>query len=223
MISKINHQTQTEASSWMPSVKNLAWNAVAIGTILAVGALCYYTTFSGANDQETCNPEDEISLINSECVSATYIKALSKNIADICSETSPFQAMCNGNLGFARSEMPQVNSSVLEDYLSKKVSEGIAMAEEIVDPSSLIPAQSEMSPKSIAGMMEAWTLDIWDPCKDRILSAGGYVIDGHHRWAACTLLNRPMTILNIHESARTILSELSNFRGVFSLALGQSV
>lgn len=207
-------ETKTE-SSWLPSTKSLVCGAVALGTIASVGLIAYNLSFPQADALED-------STTYNQCTSPGYIKDLSKSIVDLCNESSPFKFLCEGNLGYARSVMPQVNSSTLELFLSEKASQGISIAEESVNPISLIPAQSEMSVKSISGMIGSWVQGAWDPCKERILSAGGYVIDGHHRWAACSLLNRAMTILNIQDSAQNILSELSTFRGVFNLALGQS-
>ncbi len=202
-VTTINPQEQTTQSSWMPSLKTLAWGALALGTIAAVGAICYSTSF----------PEAEA---GGMCTSSSYLKGLSESTVDLCSDSSPYNSMCIGNLGFTRSMMPQLNTSTLEMYLAEK-----AWVKELVDPSNLTPVQSEMSMPSIAGMIGSWMKGVWDPCQSPILSADGYVIDGHHRWAACALLDRPMTILNIQDTAQNVLSELANFNGVFSLALGQ--
>ncbi len=196
-------QEQTVQSSWMPSIKTLAWGALALGTIASVAAICYSTTFPGADAQGMCT-------------SPKYLHEFSKDEVDLCSEISPVHSLCMGNLGIPRLEMPQLNSTTLEMYLAEK-----AWVKELVNPSNLIPAQIEMHTPTIASMMDEFIHGIWDPCKNRILTAGGYVIDGHHRWAACTLLDRTMEILNIQDTAQNVLSELANFQGVYHLAMGE--
>lgn len=198
-------QSQPAQSSWIPSVKTLAWGTLALGTIAAVGALCYTMSFPGA---EGADP------------SPRMIDQLTRT-PNLCDDASSFSSLCEDNLGYARIQMPQLNSTTLAQFLGEIRAQGISTAEEIVDPSFLTPVQGELGGENIAGMISSWMKGVWDPCKDRILSADGYVIDGHHRWAACTLLDRPMKILNIHDTAQNILSGLSTFRGVFNLALGQ--
>lgn len=213
----------TTASSWMPSTKTLAWSAAAAATIIAGLGLWYYSSMSGNESQESLDsPCAEPSSKYNICPSLSYLQSVAQSVADICGSNLPFSSICKGNLGLQRSQMPQLNGDTLSSYLAQKAAEGIAMSEKMIDPSTLTPAQNQLGMQNIAGMIDSFAKGTWDPCKERILSAGGYVIDGHHRWAACTLLDREMTILDINAPAETILSELSNYKGVFTLALGEA-
>jgi hypothetical protein len=53
-----------------------------------------------------------------------------------------------------------------------------------VDPTTLKPWQCEVNGRKIAGMFRSWK-ESGVPDEQRILvSSDGYVIDGHHTWAA---------------------------------------
>ena len=196
----------------------LVFGALALLTAI-VGSLYYFNKFS-------TNSSDVKQLVRSldfrtTCPFPSILRGVSDKVADICSNASPYKYICERNLGYLRSSMPQVNSSTLSSYLSMKAAQGIEITKDSIDPLGLFPVQREMSTKAIFGMIHSWIQGTFDPCKDMILTASGYVIDGHHRWAACNLLQRPMTILNIHDTVNHVLSELSHFQGAFTLPFGQ--
>jgi len=90
------------------------------------------------------------------------------------------------NLGLARDEMPQVPRKDQAEFLREMRSQNIAVTPESVDPKTLKPAQKEIL-ASRSGML-------YDKLKDGsyentgagrlLVSSDGFVIDGHHRWAA---------------------------------------
>jgi len=200
--------------------KYLAYGALALGTAAVVGGLCYYAFSSTPETQE---PTAAPPYFDATCISPGHLETLGKQVTDLCSSLSPFRALCEGNLGIPRSMMPQVNSSVLQHDLAEKTAQGLECIERIIDPTELTPVQSELFVPAISGMIGSWMRNTWDPCKERIISAAGYVIDGHHRWAACTLLQRPMTILDIQDTAQNVLAELNHLQGVFHLTMGQRI
>ena len=102
--------------------------------------------------------------------------------ADAGGGNVPFSSKFKG-LGIPRKEMPQVaggNKSAAVQFLRAR---GVEVTPKSVPPASLKPSQADYKREKVDGIkgaMEAGTLKA-----GRILvSADGYVIDGHHRWLA---------------------------------------
>jgi hypothetical protein len=117
---------------------------------------------------------------------------------------------CDDNLGIPRDQMPQFkgkpqpgtpaadmpldkNGEVDTEPLFKKMLEekGIKVVQTEVASDKLKATQSELVADKVIGMMN--TLEN-DPTNESLtapiyVSRDGYVIDGHHRWAAITAYN----------------------------------
>lgn len=109
---------------------------------------------------------------------------------DLCSVKG---GICKGDIGIPRSLMPQFtlrrkpfSRKLLNDfrrYLKKKY--GIKSRRVIKTAGELNPSQNEISRPRVEGLIED---DIVEKQEVPLLvSKNGYIVDGHHRWAAFRL------------------------------------
>lgn len=131
---------------------------------------------------------------------------------DLCKVSIPgTNLFCNGNKGIPRKEMPQlkgqpVEGSWADKNLSKDKSgevngedafkamlkeKGIKLTSKKADVSTLKATQSQLVGPKIAGMFQALKQK---PNHEAItapifVSKDGYILDGHHRWAAMVALD----------------------------------
>lgn len=85
-------------------------------------------------------------------------------------------------LGVARKDMPQVPAKERDRFL-KDI--GAEVTEEEIDPRTLKPVQKEISGSRAGAIYNNYKASGEIPEQERILvSKDGYVIDGHHTWAA---------------------------------------
>jgi hypothetical protein len=92
-------------------------------------------------------------------------------------------------MGIARKDMPQIPGDARPEFLKDLEKEGIKIEKEKVDPTTLKPIQKEISGSRSGAKYKSFQDDKKVPDKERILiSKDGYVIDGHHTWAAAVAL-----------------------------------
>jgi hypothetical protein len=145
---------------------------------------------------------------------------------------------CDNNLGIPRAEMPQFKGkpqpntpaskmkadangevdteAVFKEMLKKK---GIKTAETEIPSDALKATQSELVGTKVAGMAKALEKDPNNPgiTAPIYVSRDGYVIDGHHRWAAVTsnaIANgKPakMKVIVIDDDAKNIIPMANKF------------
>lgn len=120
-------------------------------------------------------------------------------------------------LGIPRSEMPQVSSKDVPDFLkwcgfrNKKLT-GFA-------PSSLKATQRDFNMEKVAGMMT-------DPeisTKPIMISGDGYVVDGHHRWLAAIAARKKMTVIRIEAPIKEILKQIEAYPKVFNKNIHEGI
>jgi hypothetical protein len=84
-------------------------------------------------------------------------------------------------LGLSRDDLPQIDSDKIDDFLEWLRVQGIGVYPTEATARLLLPSQGELESDKIAAMAK-------EPeklTKGKIItSADGYVLDGHHRWAA---------------------------------------
>jgi hypothetical protein len=95
------------------------------------------------------------------------------------------------NLGIPRNKMPQVPSNTKAVFISEMEKRGARVQRGVADPAKLHPIQAEMSASKVGLIMkklrEKGTAT--DDGGRIIISKDNYVIDGHHRWAAASMLS----------------------------------
>lgn len=201
-------------------------------------------TFSGKSDISKISPKqkkqismkiDQLDKIAKEA-KAKGVDAPNYNL---CQITVPGTNLyCDHNLGIPREEMPQfkgkpqpntpaskmkldkngeVDSEPVFKQMLKK--NGIKTAETEIPADALKATQSELIGTKVAGMTKALEQNPNDPgiTAPIYVSRDGYVIDGHHRWAAMTSLaiakGKPtnMKVVVIDDDAKNIIPMANKF------------
>ncbi len=146
---------------------------------------------------------------------AKKIESGIKESSDIC-KISP--SVCEGNLGIPRSEMPQLPGSVISKFLDHMASQGAKVTKDAtMKVGELKATQKEINAEKVQGMAASYKAGKFPNIKDAIIvSSDGYILDGHHRWAAL-LHESPGETMNVHKvdaPIRKILDEANKFEGV---------
>lgn len=124
------------------------------------------------------------------------------------------QHICNGNRNISRINMPQLSKNIQEQYLAMKQSKSI-----LVNPMILQPTQSEISSLKVSKIIESINNNCSNPNLAILVAHNNitdkmHVIDGHHRYAACYLMNQSIYTNVIDGDPIDILNELNTFDGV---------
>ena len=115
---------------------------------------------------------------------------------DLCKVSVPgTNLFCQSNIGIPRIKMPQLKGrtkdgttiNVQEDWKQSLREEGISITRKVVPASNLKASQSELVGPAVALMIEdmlsgAFSQEAADA--PIFVTKDGYVLDGHHRWAA---------------------------------------
>lgn len=197
----------------------LALKCAFAGLLIGGGVLYYMRYFSPPDASET----------QTLAQNTTGIPPQMELPMNIC--TIPeYAELCKGNLGIARVDMPQILGDVQKYFLGNYSSQGIEVLHTTMPATGLTPIQGEMNTQKIFSMMEAHRAHRFNVCEEPILVTGGdidpttgdpiyFVADGHHRFAACNLLDLPMEVVVIKELATKVLTDALNFPGVFRAGL----
>lgn len=135
-----------------------------------------------------------------------------KTAYDMCRKTPE---LCVGNLGIPRSKMPQVKDSFIQ-YLKGK---GHKVTGRKLLPSALRATQKDISGKMAEGIMRDFRAGKFDPTKGVIASKEGFILNGHHRWAALLMNNRQfgesvkISVVQVDLPIRDLLDEAHGFGG----------
>lgn len=137
---------------------------------------------------------------------------------------SVYSWLCVGNLGIPRIDMPQLNSSVLQEFINTHPN--ISSLCNTVSPSTLIPIQSEIDLDKVMKLIQLTNSGVYNACHNPIITASGnmlpdvslddkrFIVDGHHRWAACSLTGKNIRTINFFVPVSTLLQFMHKFPGV---------
>ena len=135
----------------------------------------------------------------------------------------------SGGLGIARADMPQIPSANREMFVSQMRDSGIGVTEESVSPMSLKPTQRELNAVNTAQMASSIRDGSFpSDAKPLFVSSDGYVLDGHHRWAAAASVemstgSSPIRVTRVDLPIRDLLRVASDFntaQGIAARGLG---
>ena len=126
--------------------------------------------------------------VEKENLSAFLMKASKRDDHPDLTELSIEGTLLYGDegMGIARKDMPQIPGKERARFLAEiEKTEGITATAEEIDPTTLKPAQKEISASRSGAIYNKFVEDGGIPDKERILiSSDGVVIDGHHTWGA---------------------------------------
>ena len=154
---------------------------------------------------------------------AARIKDGITKATDMCKLSPP---MCHENLGISRADMPQLDDAVLPNFLKSYQDKGISVKKGSIEVGRLKATQKEISAEKATGMADAYKEGSYDPSKKPIIiSKDGYVLDGHHRWAAMVVTDpaSTMRVYQVDTDIQTLLKDAGSFEGVKQAAFGKEV
>lgn len=96
------------------------------------------------------------------------------------------------SLGVARAAMPQVASAHVAAFLAEAEASGVSVRRGKRKVSELRPTQKELSLEKAHAMLEA--VPEAALAKAVLVSEDGYLLDGHHRWAALSLMSAEVEV-----------------------------
>jgi predicted kinase len=123
--------------------------------------------------------------------------------------------LLEGNLGIKRVDMPQIRSFKLNDFLAKLREKGIGTKEGAHPVSKLRSTQSEIHAEHVQEIISDPKMR---PNLDKtvIVSKDGYLLDGHHRWAALSTIDPDSKIktVSVNLPIKKLLKEAGAYQGV---------
>jgi predicted ABC-type ATPase len=125
--------------------------------------------------------------VEPENVSALFMKMADRTDHPDITEIKVEGTLLFGDegMGIARKDMPQIDKDLRPQFLEDLEKDGITSEKEKVDPKTLKPIQKEVSGSRSGAIYNKYREEGKIPKQDRILiSKDGFVIDGHHTWAA---------------------------------------
>jgi hypothetical protein len=91
-------------------------------------------------------------------------------------------------LGIKRSEMPQIPMGMRKQFISDMADQGVSTELKKIDAMDLKPSQSEISATKTARLYQHFKSDGIPKDKAILVSKDGFVVDGHHHWAAAAAM-----------------------------------
>ncbi len=125
------------------------------------------------------------------------------NASNLCDK----YGMCKGNWGIPRHNMPQLYGKVLDGYAQYRNATC-----RVVPANSLRMIQSELDTRTVLDLLDQCGIN--SACDYPLLTAGSYIIDGNHRYAARWLRDEHVNIYEVNADPVEILKELATYPGV---------
>lgn len=119
------------------------------------------------------------------------------------------------NLGIARSQMPQIKSTKVPDFIRCLGGQGIGVSKGVVRADSLNATQREINTSKVEALA-ANPANKKHLQKPVIISKDDYLMDGHHRWMAL-LTQDPdarMPVVRVNLKIRDLLDAANGYDGV---------
>lgn len=91
-------------------------------------------------------------------------------------------------LGIKRKDMPQIPMEMRKQFIQDMADKGISTELKKVNAMDLKPSQSEISATKTARLYEHFKQDGIPTDKAILVSKDGFVVDGHHHWAAAAAM-----------------------------------
>lgn len=102
--------------------------------------------------------------------------------------------------------MPQIKSHLVPAFVDEVRAAGVLVLAAAKDASSLRPSQRELHEDNVQAVMASASLD-----KPVLVSSDGYVLDGHHRWAANARLGRQQRCIVLDANVEDALNMMAEF------------
>lgn len=121
----------------------------------------------------------------------------------------------NKNLGISRSEMPQIKSTKVPDFIRCLSGQGIGISKGVVRADSLNATQREVNNTKVRDLAgnPANRKHLQKPV---IISKDNYLMDGHHRWLALIMQDPDarISVVRVNMKIRDLLDAAKTYDGV---------
>lgn len=111
----------------------------------------------------------------------------------------------SGTLGIPRAEMPQIKAEHRGAMVNFLKARGIDGQQETIPATAIKPTQAEFSPAKVKKAM-----DRQGGNRSIIVSADGYVVDGHHQWLAAREKGEPIQAIRLDQNIGDVLAALKD-------------
>lgn len=111
----------------------------------------------------------------------------------------------SGTLGIPRAEMPQIKAEHRGAMMGFLKARGIDGQQETIPSAAIKPTQAEFSPAKVKQ-----AIDYQGGSRSIIVSADGYVVDGHHQWLAAREKGEPIQAIRLDQNIREVLDALKD-------------
>lgn len=111
----------------------------------------------------------------------------------------------SGTLGIPRAEMPQIKAEHRGAMMGFLKARGIDGQQETIPSAAIKPTQAEFSPAKVKK-----ALDREGGSRSIIVSADGYVVDGHHQWLAAREKGEPIQAIRLDQNIGDVLAALKD-------------
>ena len=114
--------------------------------------------------------------------------------------------------GIARKDMPQIADKHHDDFIKSIRDSGILVKFKTINPKLLKPTQKEFSTDGI--MRNLGKISTGTKKPPVIISKDGYIMDGHHRWAAHVNAGKELKVAEIALDSKTLLKRMHDYEKV---------
>lgn len=111
----------------------------------------------------------------------------------------------SGTLGIPRAEMPQIKAEHRGAMMGFLKARGIDGQQESIPSAAIKPTQAEFSPAKVKQ-----AIDYQGGNRSIIVSADGYVVDGHHQWLAAREKGEPIQAIRLDQNIGDVLAALKD-------------
>lgn len=111
----------------------------------------------------------------------------------------------SGTLGIPRAEMPQIKAEHRGAMMGFLKARGIDGQQETIPSAAIKPTQAEFSPAKVRQ-----AIDYQGGNRSIIVSADGYVVDGHHQWLAAREKGEPIRVIRLDQNIGDVLTALKD-------------
>ncbi len=123
--------------------------------------------------------------------------------------------LLEGNFGIKRIDMPQIRSDLVPQFIEELRSSGVKVKNGKQQVGKLKATQSELHADKVQSMIENPKVRA-NLAKPIIVSSDGFILDGHHRWAAMVTMSPKSKIptVEVNLPMKDLLERAGEFSGV---------
>lgn len=130
-------------------------------------------------------------------------------------------AKFNNSIGIPRNELPQIDHKYHDDILKKLKNDSIEYKIGKVSCNKLKPSQDNLNKDKVQGMLDD---ESYNEDRTLFVSKEGYIVDGHHTWAAKYSYdkNMPITVVMVKMNIIDLINWFNDQDFTYSIEIHES-